>query len=932
MEKKSFSSNLKLGKFRSLIKNLTKEQKDLIRSCQFGSILDFDCSEAPMSVSFWLAKRFDVQTRTVNLQNGSSFALNPFTIHQILGIPLGGRKIPTRASKAAKDVIANDTGTGSVAPTVDQLFSLLNTGDVTGDKFLRIFMLIALAIFLCPTSYGSASAHYYSGIASVEDIPKYDWCSFVLDWLVTSIQKFQESAAKGNATGKDRTSSLGGCLFVLILKDPSETPFLVSSISSASFSRLPAQVEDFIVRLIPDDNQQVRKQLSDMCRSFYKDLMGSSLAAIQPVIIKQMCKMAKVMCDGLSMDNTRRGSVYINTSAQARTDVSIQTIRIATDNASREHRRPVDPNLDADTPADAAAHMPEKTMGVFHGDNVNVASPSSIQCAQKFRYNCPDSTSILDFNGVTQHNDEPGETVENEQNTILEDDSTMKSQSIAAKKLTSSTDATKAVNNPPQSGSSLRCDPQPGHVLGDNYDNPTIKVNDDITTRSSAACPDSMENEGNILGSPINNDGSDARALKNITKDPKTPPADCATGSQLYMDRVVPDSYDRSSIAVRKTATQLLYAADGREDVGSANDGPKKKRRLGLQNQSQQAAHLAPHVIVPPSPSIIDVASENNTSQTSSSSKEQSLTNSPATSVTNTSTNSEPDEGEVNVILSEKFTRRRAIRLPRALASPSVSLDIPRQKITVSKLETDLFHLATKRLGPKVKSKTIARIGRFHIDQRLFGDSLRPRKKVGTFLMNVFCEACNADYRENPQLKPSKCFLTSDAVDKLKSKKSTVEEIVEVLSNQTTGLLIGNFDMVFIPVCHSNHWWLIIANLRDHRFDILNSCEMDSTSSGITARICDMFRKLQHTMFPNSDIIDKKAFPMRVQPTPMQKTTYDCGIFVMKFLQIWDGRKIHDISQNDIVQHRKKIAAYILTHKFNEETIADVKKFIERDK
>ncbi|PUZ39406.1 hypothetical protein GQ55_9G305500 [Panicum hallii var. hallii] len=135
-----FRSNLKLGKFRTLLKNLSKDQKDLVKSCGFGT------------------KRFDVHSRTVNLQNGSSFVLNPFTVHQILGIPLGGRKISTRASKLVKDVIIDDTGTATVAPTVDHLFSLLNS-ELTGEKFVRIFMLIALAIFLCPTSYGSASSH-----------------------------------------------------------------------------------------------------------------------------------------------------------------------------------------------------------------------------------------------------------------------------------------------------------------------------------------------------------------------------------------------------------------------------------------------------------------------------------------------------------------------------------------------------------------------------------------------------------------------------------------------------------------------------------------------------------------------------------------------------------------------------------------------------
>lgn len=55
-------------------------------------------------------------------------------------------------------------------------------------------------------------------------------------------------------------------------------------------------------------------------------------------------------------------------------------------------------------------------------------------------------------------------------------------------------------------------------------------------------------------------------------------------------------------------------------------------------------------------------------------------------------------------------------------------------------------------------------IGRYHVDATLFGDSFRRRHRVGTFVMNVFCEALNADYKANPDLKPSKCFLTSDVV------------------------------------------------------------------------------------------------------------------------------------------------------------------------
>ncbi|KAG0514139.1 hypothetical protein BDA96_10G164700 [Sorghum bicolor] len=189
MEKKSFSTSIKFGKYRTFLKNLTEEQKAIVKSCGFGSLLHFDCTEAPRSVAYLLAKCFDVATRTVKLQNGSSFELNAFVVHQVLGVPLGGRRIRDSASKTEKEIIANDTGTSTIALTIEQLINLV-TRDLTGDKFARIFMLISLAIFLCPTSYGSASKHYYSAIAFVMDIPKYDWCSFILDWLVDGIVKF----------------------------------------------------------------------------------------------------------------------------------------------------------------------------------------------------------------------------------------------------------------------------------------------------------------------------------------------------------------------------------------------------------------------------------------------------------------------------------------------------------------------------------------------------------------------------------------------------------------------------------------------------------------------------------------------------------------------------------------------------------------------
>ena len=62
------------------------------------------------------------------------------------------------------------------------------------------------------------------------------------------------------------------------------------------------------------------------------------------------------------------------------------------------------------------------------------------------------------------------------------------------------------------------------------------------------------------------------------------------------------------------------------------------------------------------------------------------------------------------------------------------------------------------------KSPECVRIGRMSIALREFGDTMRPKKWVGTFAMNVCTEALMYDQNklENPNLR--KGFLTSAEV------------------------------------------------------------------------------------------------------------------------------------------------------------------------
>jgi len=87
------------------------------------------------------------------------------------------------------------------------------TPQLNGDKFVRIFLLVALGIFLCPKSSATVSHQFYESIYFVKGIRDYDWCSSVADCLHLGVMNFQNNAMKGNSIGK---ATLGGCLFVLV--------------------------------------------------------------------------------------------------------------------------------------------------------------------------------------------------------------------------------------------------------------------------------------------------------------------------------------------------------------------------------------------------------------------------------------------------------------------------------------------------------------------------------------------------------------------------------------------------------------------------------------------------------------------------------------------------------------------------------------------
>ncbi|KAL8543323.1 hypothetical protein ACS0TY_004026 [Phlomoides rotata] len=74
-----------------------------------------------------------------------------------------------------------------------------------GDDFIRIFVLYALRSFLDPSPNRLVITKYLKSLEVIQEISKFDWCSFILDKLCESIKRYKAGICK----------VVGGCVLLL---------------------------------------------------------------------------------------------------------------------------------------------------------------------------------------------------------------------------------------------------------------------------------------------------------------------------------------------------------------------------------------------------------------------------------------------------------------------------------------------------------------------------------------------------------------------------------------------------------------------------------------------------------------------------------------------------------------------------------------------
>ncbi|CAL5064208.1 unnamed protein product [Urochloa decumbens] len=141
---------------------------------------------------------------------------------------------------------------------------------------------------------------------------------------------------------------------------------------------------------------------------------------------------------------------------------------------------------------------------------------------------------------------------------------------------------------------------------------------------------------------------------------------------------------------------------------------------------------------------------------------------------------------------------------------------------------------------------------------------------------------------------------------------------------------VAKMDLVFLPLHHDQFWYLVVANFRHGRFEVLcPNLDLDSIQCN-AEKVIFNFKMTFKCAYPRFMLFNIFQMTTTFRSVICSKNHCDTGVFVMKLMQSHDGDKQHLFEAEDAKPLRECMAYYMLTHPLNEkyDTLVDTKRIL----
>ncbi|KAL2897566.1 Protein MAINTENANCE OF MERISTEMS, partial [Bienertia sinuspersici] len=219
MCKKPLNVNCRVEQFGLLMEGLEGEKMDIVESMGFGHLKHLSGQAMNKELGYWLMTRVNADTGELMAGDGREFTLSSEQVQCVLGIPKGERLVPLQMddnNRVEIDKICrwfSKVEYGKACISIVQAKDYVMGEEVDVEKYRVAFLVVLLGMFLCPTTnFSSLASELTPALCAVEEAKQYDWCSFVLDFLLRRARAFSHSFDKdGYAVG------CGGCTYFLVV-------------------------------------------------------------------------------------------------------------------------------------------------------------------------------------------------------------------------------------------------------------------------------------------------------------------------------------------------------------------------------------------------------------------------------------------------------------------------------------------------------------------------------------------------------------------------------------------------------------------------------------------------------------------------------------------------------------------------------------------
>ncbi|PUZ57678.1 hypothetical protein GQ55_5G448200 [Panicum hallii var. hallii] len=166
----------------SILDALTPDNRKVIDNCGLGSLMLFQKCYAPNKFMKWVAKLVNYRSADI-VVDGKVISLTKESIHLLLGLPIGDKAFPSN-SAGGKFIIFSIFDKQSI-PSVTFFAKKIIKNETKSDKELMTCFIL------------------------------YDWCGYILIWLLDCVKSFNRGKSISSGTG----GTFGGCLYYLASLD-----------------------------------------------------------------------------------------------------------------------------------------------------------------------------------------------------------------------------------------------------------------------------------------------------------------------------------------------------------------------------------------------------------------------------------------------------------------------------------------------------------------------------------------------------------------------------------------------------------------------------------------------------------------------------------------------------------------------------------------